>query len=46
LAIPPRSFVIGLPGKVARQTTDDELAWTRNESKILQTKAAKYGSHR
>jgi len=45
-AIPPRSFVIGLPGKVARQTTDDELAWTRNESKILQAKAAKYGSHR
>jgi len=40
--VPARSFVIGVPGRVARQTTEEELAWTRRECGVLVEKAARY----
>ena len=40
--VPKRSFVVGVPGRVTRQATDDELEWTKNEVKVLVAKAAKY----
>ena len=45
-AFPARSFIVGTPGKVTRQTTDEELSWTRNECDLLKAKAAKYESQR
>lgn len=40
--IQPESFVMGTPGRVARTTTSADLAWLREELKVLAVKAALY----
>lgn len=42
--IPPGSFVIGVPGRIARQTSQNELMRLREELRALADKAAKYRS--
>ena len=37
--IPPRSLVIGVPGKVVRELTDDEIAWKREATATYQALA-------
>lgn len=44
--IPERSFVMGVPGKVTRKVTDEELEWTKKECGILVAKAARYRRQR
>jgi phenylacetic acid degradation protein len=34
--IPPRSLVVGVPGKVVRQLTDEEIAWKRRGTETYQ----------
>jgi phenylacetic acid degradation protein len=34
--VPPRSLVLGVPGKVVRELTDDELAWKREATRQYQ----------
>jgi phenylacetic acid degradation protein len=34
--IPPRSLVLGVPGKVVRQLTDEEIAWKRRGTETYQ----------
>lgn len=40
--IPPRSLVMGVPGKVVRQVTDAEVAYTKMLSERYQGMARKY----
>jgi carbonic anhydrase/acetyltransferase-like protein (isoleucine patch superfamily) len=40
--IPPDSFVMGLPARVTRQTTQADHKWLRDELIILEEKAARY----
>lgn len=42
--IPPNSFVMGVPGKITRQTSPNDLARLREELRALVDKAAKYRS--
>jgi len=44
--IPPESFVMGAPGRVARSTTSADLAWLKEELKALSAKASKYRGQR
>jgi len=37
--IPPRSLVVGIPGKVARELTDDEIDWKREATATYQALA-------
>jgi len=34
--IPPRSLVVGLPAKVIRQLTEDEIDWKSNGTAVYQ----------
>ncbi len=34
--IPPRSLVVGIPGKIMRQVTDEELAWKTEGTSVYQ----------
>lgn len=40
--IPPDSFVMGVPARVTRATTQADLRWLRDELMILEEKAARY----
>ncbi|MFP5348037.1 MAG: gamma carbonic anhydrase family protein [Actinomycetes bacterium] len=40
--VPPRSLVAGVPGKVRRQLTDDEVEHVRNNAAAYVTLAARY----
>jgi carbonic anhydrase/acetyltransferase-like protein (isoleucine patch superfamily) len=40
--IPPDSFVMGVPARVTRATTQADLKWLRDELMILEEKAARY----
>jgi carbonic anhydrase/acetyltransferase-like protein (isoleucine patch superfamily) len=40
--IPPDSFVIGVPARVTRATTQGDLKWLRDELVILEEKAGRY----
>ncbi len=40
--IPPNSFIMGVPGKITRQTSPNDLARLREELRALMDKAAKY----
>ncbi|HEX7392567.1 MAG TPA: gamma carbonic anhydrase family protein [Thermoplasmata archaeon] len=42
--IPPNSFVMGIPGRITRQTSPNDLARLREELRALVDKAAKYRS--
>lgn len=42
--IPPNSFVMGVPGKIIRQTSPNDLARLREELRALVDKAARYRS--
>jgi carbonic anhydrase/acetyltransferase-like protein (isoleucine patch superfamily) len=42
--IPPRSFVMGRPGKVVRAVTDDDLAWASQPAKLYQGYAETFRS--
>jgi carbonic anhydrase/acetyltransferase-like protein (isoleucine patch superfamily) len=44
--IPPESFVMGTPGRVARSTTSADMAWLKDELKVLAIKSAKYRERR
>jgi len=44
--IPPESFVMGSPGRVVRSTTSADLAWLKDELKLLAIKGAKYRERR
>jgi phenylacetic acid degradation protein len=37
--IPPRSLVVGIPGKVVRELTDDEIAWKTEGTALYQALA-------
>jgi phenylacetic acid degradation protein len=39
MVIPPRSLVIGIPGKVVRQLTDEEIAWKASGTALYQALA-------
>jgi phenylacetic acid degradation protein len=39
VTIPPRSLVVGIPGKVVRELTDDEIAWKSEGTALYQTLA-------
>ncbi|MGV8966308.1 MAG: gamma carbonic anhydrase family protein [Cellulomonas sp.] len=43
--IPPRSLVAGVPGKVRRQLTDEEIDGMHGNSARYVTRAKAYGSH-
>lgn len=45
MKVPPRSLVIGTPGKVARQLTDDEVASLRESALGYQRLGAHYRAH-
>ncbi len=40
--IPQESFVMGVPGKIIRQTNSSDLAWLHEELKLLAAKAKVY----
>lgn len=40
--VPPESFVIGVPGKVTRNTSQADHKWLREELHMLHEKAARY----
>lgn len=42
VTIPPRSLVVGAPGKVRRELTDDELAKVRRNAEVYVEKAQTY----
>lgn len=42
--IPPGSFVLGVPGKITRQTSQNDLSRLREELRALGDKAARYRS--
>jgi len=42
--IPPNSFVMGVPGRITRQTSPNDLARLREELRALVDKAARYRS--
>lgn len=39
MVVPPRSLVIGIPGKVVRQLTDEEIAWMASGTALYQALA-------
>ena len=39
--IPPRSLVVGVPGKVIREVTDEELAWKIDGTRVYQELTAR-----
>ena len=39
MVVPPRSLVIGIPGKVVRQLTDEEIAWKASGTALYQALA-------
>lgn len=39
VTIPPRSLVVGIPGKVVRELTEDEIAWKSEGTALYQTLA-------
>jgi phenylacetic acid degradation protein len=39
VTIPPRSLVVGIPGKVVRELTEDEIAWKSEGTVLYQTLA-------
>ncbi len=40
--IPQESFVMGVPGKMIRQTNSSDLSWLHDELKVLASKAKAY----
>ena len=42
--IPPRSLVAGVPGKVRRDLTDEEVAGTRHNGEVYVTLSARYAT--
>lgn len=39
MIVPPRSMVVGIPGRVLRELSDTELAWQRQGSRVYQALA-------
>jgi phenylacetic acid degradation protein len=39
MVVPPRSLVIGIPGKVVRELTDEEIAWKSSGTALYQALA-------